>query len=273
MCTLFLLINQIKNIPIAIISNRDENLSRKSSIIQVWDSRLKYFGNEIISPRDEVNKGTWFACQNKMNGKWAILTNIMDVSAFKTDLLSRGEIILNFLNSNNSSIDFLKNLNSISDKYNLFNIIFSDSNLIYYYHSKTNEFILLHNIANPEKKIFGLSTDYLDSKWEKIIKSKQKFLNFLQSNNSHNSDFYWKYFSYEMMEKDKSVFANNNEKNLNKDKLDLKSSLFVRGSEYGTRSTLFFGLEQTSMFFYEQTYNRDFKVDMSKKITINFYDN
>ncbi len=92
MCTLFLFINQIKDFPIVIISNRDEYKKRKSSNINGWDRDLQFYSNDIIAPRDEHKKGTWFACQNIINPKWAILTNIRHLKSYKEDLKSRGDI-------------------------------------------------------------------------------------------------------------------------------------------------------------------------------------
>ncbi len=273
MCTLFLFINQFKNIPIAIISNRDESRDRNSLIIQGWDKNLKNFGNEIISPRDESKKGTWFSCQNKINGKWAILTNIRDPASNKNELKSRGEIVLKFLNSDRPASEFLEKLQKIAQEYNHFNIIFSDYNSIYYFHSKENEFKILHQNGDKEKKIFGLSNGKIDSNWPKIVNSKQKFLDFIRVKNKNDHEYYWNYFKHEMM--------NNNKYDLNllpktgvSSELEIMlSSLFIRGKRYGTRSTLFFGIDKnSSLFFYEQAYDIDSKIDISKCIILRFYE-
>lgn len=110
LCTLFLLINQLQDIPIALVSNRDELRSRKSSIVQGWDNYLKFLGNDNFAPRDEIKKGTWFACQNKINGKWAILTNIRDLASFNKSLKSRGDLVIKFLNDANPPFLFLEKL-------------------------------------------------------------------------------------------------------------------------------------------------------------------
>jgi uncharacterized protein with NRDE domain len=272
LCTLFLFINQFKNIPIAIVSNRDESRERSSSIIQGWDKKLNSFGNEIISPKDETKKGTWFACQNEMNGKWAILTNIRDPASHNSERKSRGDIILNFLNSGDSASGFLERLKNTAHEYNHFNIIFSDYNFIYYFHSKENEFEILHQNGSNEKKIFGLSNGKIDSNWPKIINTKERFLEFIVNKNENHSEFYWNYFKYEMMN-DKKYEINL----LPKTGVSLEievflSALFIRGEKYGTRSTLFFGIDRNaSTFFYEQTYDLNSEIDLSKNIALRFY--
>lgn len=273
MCTLFLFINQFKNIPIAVVSNRDEFRERNSLSIQGWDKSLNNYGNEIISPRDESKKGTWFACQNKINGKWGILTNIRDPSSNNKDLKSRGNIILNFLNSGESAAEFLKKLKMIAHEYNHFNIIFSDHNFIYYFHSKENEFKILYQNGDKEKKIFGLSNGKIDSNWPKITNSKKKFFEFICHKSENNAEFYWNYFQHEMM--NNKVYKLNllPKTGISPDKEVLLSSLFIRGERYGTCSTLFFGIQNdSSMFFYEQTYNLNSKIDISKNITLRFYE-
>ena len=273
MCTLFLFINQFKNIPVALISNRDERRDRNSSIIQGWDSCLKDLGNDIISPRDESKNGTWFASQNKMNGKWAVLTNIRDPASNNNELKSRGEIILKFLNSGEPASGFLKYLQEISHEYNHFNIIFSDYSSIYYFHSKGNEFKILYQNGDTEKKVFGLSNGMIDSNWPKIFNSKKVFLEFIRSNSENSHEFYWNFFKNEMMnhkEYDKNLLPKTG---VSLELEILLSALFIRGKKYGTRSTIFFGIDNTSsMFFYEQTYDLNSVIDISKHIVLRFYE-
>lgn len=272
MCTLFLFINQIKNCPIALVSNRDEYKSRKSTSIQGWDHNLQLFGNEIIAPRDEFKRGTWFACQNKIKPKWAILTNIRDLNSFKDNLKSRGDIILNFLNSNDSAENYLKKLEKVANEYNYFNLIFSDHKSIYYFHSKDYESNKLYDYGDNGKNIFALSNGKINSNWPKISYSREKFQAFLTTNNENNFNFYWDYFKNEMMNSKTYDISTLPNTGLSPEREILLSSLFIPGEQYGTNSSLFFGIEKNdSLFFYEQTYDIFSQVDTSKKININFY--
>ena len=271
---MFLFINQIKDIPILIVSNRDEFKNRKSTPINGWNKQFNILGNDIIAPRDEFKNGTWFACQNKKNPKWAILTNIRDLKSLKDGLSTRGNIVLDFINSSDTAEKYLEKLNKISDKYNYFNLIFSDNDSIYYFHSKNKEFKLLYKKSNQIKNIFGLSNGELNADWPKVTYTKATFLNFFEKNTVlRDSDFYWNYFKNEMMNSNKYPLSSLPNTGVSPEQEVFLSSLFIEGEKYGTNSTILFGIEKSgSIFFYEQTYDLNSRIDISKKIQLKFYD-
>ena len=276
MCTLFLFINQIKDFPIVIISNRDEYKKRKSSNINGWDRDLQFYGNDIIAPRDEYKKGTWFACQNIINPKWAILTNIRHLKSYKEDLKSRGDIILDFLNSSDTAESYLNRLKKIAHEYNYFNLIFSDGECIYYYHSKDHESKLLFKTGDNTKKIFGLSNGKIDSNWPKIKNTKKTFSAFFnnQDNKLKTFDDYWIYFKTEMMSNKTYDISDLPDTGVPPEQEVFLSSLFISSEIYGTNSTLLFGIKpDSSMQFYEQRYDINSKIESSKKMNIKFYTN
>ncbi|APJ04928.1 NRDE family protein [Silvanigrella aquatica] len=273
MCTLFLIINYMKNIPVILISNRDEVKKRRSSPLQGWNQNFNYYGNSIIAPRDEEQKGTWFACENHYMGKWAILTNIRDPLSIKNGVKSRGEIILNYLNSSLSAKEYLKILNEISPEYNLFNIIFSDSSSIYYFHSKDGEFKILHHYGAHEKKIYGLSNGKIDSNWPKVTFTKNIFDSFLSPSSEKSADFYWNFFKKQMTNPNKYPMSTLPNTGVPAEWEMVLSSLFIQGEKYGTRSTLFFGIEANkSRFLYEQNYSIKSEVDNEKKIVLKYHE-
>ncbi len=274
MCTLFLFVNQIENYPIVLISNRDEYRFRKSSMIEGWNNSYSSFGNEIFGPRDESQKGTWFACQNKLNSKWGIITNIRDMKSYNKDLRSRGEIIPNFLNSNDNCVNFLDKLKNISASYNFFNLLISDSQTVHYYNSKNKTSQLLFHCDTTEKKVFGLSNAEIDSNWPKIIENKNKFKEYLINNykSTLNLCDYWQYFRREMMNTKTFSLDKLPNTGLGPDREVFLSSLFIPGKDYGTTSTIFFAIKSNfNMQIYEQNYDENANSDQEKNIELNFY--
>lgn len=274
MCTLFLFVNQIENYPIVLISNRDEYRFRKSSMIEGWNNSYSSFGNDIFGPRDESQKGTWFACQNKLNSKWGIITNIRDMKSYNKDLRSRGEIIPNFLNSSDNCVNFLDKLKNISASYNFFNLLISDSQTVYYYNSKNKTSQLLFHCDTVEKKIFGLSNAEIDSKWPKIIENKNKFAEYLINNYKSTLNFcdYWQYFRREMMNSKTFSLDKLPNTGVGPDREIFLSSLFISGKDYGTTSTILFAIKSNSnMEIYEQNYDENANRDQEKNIELNFY--
>ncbi|KAB8031032.1 NRDE family protein [Fluviispira multicolorata] len=271
MCTLFLLINQMESVPVALISNRDEYRGRLSAEIQGWDLQFLNRGNQLLGPRDDEQKGTWFACENKWHGKWAALTNVRDFKSHKNNMKSRGEIITRFLQSNLSAKEYLSQLIKSASEYNYYNIIFSDADEIIFFNSKTLEQKVVYKFGDNNKYIFALSNGTLDSDWPKISVTKKNFSEYFSQNSAKDAEFYWNYFKKEMMNSkkyDSSLLPNTGVSN----ELEVfLSSLFIDGEKYGTRSTIFFGIEKRSaLFLYEQTYLKDSLIQNSKKISVQY---
>ncbi len=264
--------NQIKSIPIALISNRDEFRGRMSTEIQGWNLQYSDRGNQIFGPRDEEQKGTWFACENKWKGKWAVLTNIRDLKAHKDNMKSRGGIITEFLRNSISAKSFLSQLNKTANDYNFFNLIFSDEHEIIFFNSKTLEQKVIFTYGEDKKCIFGLSNGTLDSNWLKVSITKSIFLKYFSENmQSQESDYYWHYFRKEMMNKNRYELAELPNTGVSQEMEIFLSSLFIDGDKYGTRSTLFFGVEEKpAIFLYEQTYTQNTEIEISKKIRVQY---
>lgn len=274
MCTLFLFINYSSSYPYLLISNRDEYRKRKSSMIEGWDSTFSNFGNTIFAPKDELKQGTWFGCLNQKQPKWGILTNIRDLKYYNQNLQSRGEIIPSYLKSNLAAELFLENLRNISDKYNYFNLILSDSKTVYYYNSKKNMYTKLHDCSSAEKKVFGLSNADLDSNWPKLVNTKRNLLVFMNQNLKKEVEIhkYWEYFRKEMRTPKVYPLAELPNTGVSPEMEVFLSSLFIPGKDYGTRSTILFGIGKSySLNFYEQTYNDNALVDQAKNIQVSFY--
>ncbi|WGL61279.1 NRDE family protein [Pigmentibacter sp. JX0631] len=274
MCTLFLFINHFESFPILLISNRDEYRGRKARMINGWNHSLTEYGNSVFSPRDDSKRGTWFACQNKIKTRWAIITNIRDLRSFKKDLRSRGEIIPHFLSSNLNCSDYVKYLEQNNDNYNYFNLIFSDSETIYYYNSKEKLAKKIANTSTKEKYIYGLSNGSLDEKWPKVVENKSKFLSFVNSfqNRKKSIADLWNYFKNEMMNSKKYELSLLPKTGVSEEQEIFLSSLFISGKEYGTRTTILFAISQDeSLNIFEQSYNNNALIDEEKIITAKFF--
>ncbi|WP_158998652.1 NRDE family protein [Pigmentibacter ruber] len=274
MCTLFLFINHFESFPILLISNRDEYRKRKARMINGWNQTMTVYGNTVFGPRDDSKGGTWFACQNIAKPRWAIITNIRDLSSFKDNLQSRGEIIPHFLNSTLNCVEYVNYLKDKKSNYNYFNLIFSDSETIYYYNSKENSAKKIGDIADKEKYIYGLSNGSLDEKWPKVEENKAKFFSYTNSfqKNKKSIEELWNYFKNEMMNSKKYDIKLLPKTGVSQEKEIFLSSLFIPGSEYGTRTTILFAISQDQgLNFCEQTYNYNAQVDEEKIITAKFY--
>ena len=174
MCLAAIAIGQSKRWPLVIASNRDEFFDRPALPLSQWQSKS---GQTMISGRDQRAGGSWFGLTPK--GRVALLTNVREPQALapKNGLLSRGALVMDWLEGAMSANEFMAATNSAA--YAGFNLLvgdFESSSWHWISNRKT--------LAMPEKNntgwtsqtltpgIYGLSNAALDTPWPKTIALK-----------------------------------------------------------------------------------------------------
>ncbi|XP_048234517.1 transport and Golgi organization 2 homolog isoform X2 [Ricinus communis] len=151
--------------PFLLLLNRDEYHSRPTKPLSWWGS-----GDQILGGRDEQAGGTWLACTK--DGKIAFLTNVREIISTPTDS-SRGDLPVNFLQSNKNPKDFAEDLAKKADKYNGFNLILADicsKSMVYI----TNRPKAANtSIIDVPPGMHVLSNASLDSPWPKAQRLRQ----------------------------------------------------------------------------------------------------
>ncbi len=141
-------------------ANRDEFFARPTAAMDFWHDNPS-----ILAGRDLKEGGTWLGMNR--NGKFAALTNYRDPASVKNNLPSRGQIIKDYLTSNNSAADFLEKLQKQADSFNGFNLVLSDENSLFWFSNQGGK---------PEQLgpgIYGLSNHLLNTPWPKIKKGRK----------------------------------------------------------------------------------------------------
>jgi hypothetical protein len=136
MCTIILLNKISEEFPLIVAANRDENLDRASSPVQVL---LKE--PIIIGGKDDVKGGTWLGVNQE--SLFATITN--QNTTDNTKKLSRGKIVIDALKcrSLKELLSFVEELNPF--EYNDFNLVFGNQDAVYVAHS-----YLLHSMVIRE---------------------------------------------------------------------------------------------------------------------------
>lgn len=162
MCLINFNIGSHKKYKMIIAANRDEFYSRPTASLHYWDNH-----QNILGGRDLKAKGTWLAVSK--SGKIGALTNIrtpeeMTVEAKK----SRGELIVNYLLSEKSPKEYLTALATYSSDYAGFNLLVGNPDELYYTNNYDNK------ISRVTDGTHGLSNEYLDTPWPKVVIGKAK---------------------------------------------------------------------------------------------------
>lgn len=104
--------------PLLLLANRDEFYSRAALPLHWWD------GGQLLAGRDLQGGGTWLGISR--NGRLAALTNYRRPESPREDAPSRGELVVDFLNSGVGAGEFLHTLARRVAGYNPFNLLVFD---------------------------------------------------------------------------------------------------------------------------------------------------
>jgi uncharacterized protein with NRDE domain len=108
--------------PLVLLSNRDEFYARPTLPLQWWNTPEQ--GGAILSGRDLQGGGTWLGLSR--GARVAALTNFRQAQPPSDAARSRGVLVTQFLESQQSSAAFLAQLATQVDAYNPFNLLVFD---------------------------------------------------------------------------------------------------------------------------------------------------
>jgi len=145
--------------PLILVANRDEFFTRPATSLHRWN-------NGIYAGKDLKGGGTWMGVHP--NGRFAALTNYRDLKHLKEKPISRGKLVLDFLESRLSPQEYLEAVQSRQHQFDGFNLIVADLEEMWY----------LSNYGKGAKQVspglHGLSNAFMDDPWKKVEDSKQQ---------------------------------------------------------------------------------------------------
>jgi uncharacterized protein with NRDE domain len=160
MCLLLLAYKSHPTYPLVLAANRDETYLRPTAYAAFWHDYPHIYGG-----RDLEQGGTWLGIAR--GGRIAAVTNFRDGYAPKTGTRSRGELVRNFLRSNQPAPDYVNRVKREANAYNGFNLVAGDLEDLYYYSNRGNHVIAM------TPGVHGLSNHLLNTPWPKVERGKQ----------------------------------------------------------------------------------------------------
>ncbi|MCG8641984.1 MAG: NRDE family protein [Desulfobacterales bacterium] len=161
MCLVLFAHDVCSRYPLILAANRDEFHNRPTAPMDFWPGTLA-----ILAGRDLEQGGTWFGL-NK-NGRFAALTNFRDPFSIQPDAPSRGEIIVDFLNSEQPCQTYFNRNLSKMMQYNGFNLLFGDATGLFWFSN------IRKKTGRVRPGIHGLSNKDLNTPWPKVFKGKNR---------------------------------------------------------------------------------------------------
>lgn len=220
MCVIFFAYKVHPEFPLILLANRDEFYDRPTKKARYWEDFP-----EILAGRDLVGGGTWLGITK--TGRFSAVTNYRDPNAL-TGTVSRGNLVADFLKTDEPSENYLKNIRKKADEFSGFNLLVGEIN------SAKNELFYFSNRGGEIKKLeaglYGLSNHLLDTPWRKIEIGKRIFASILEQNDFSDELF------FELLSDDRLADdADLPDTGIGFEREKLLSSIFIKTPIYGTR--------------------------------------
>ena len=222
-------------------ANRDEFYDRPAASLTFWEDNPR-----VLAGRDLKSMGTWLGV-NK-NGALAAITNFRDTESANPDAPSRGHLVSRFLVENLLPESYLKEIEKTGHRYNGFNLLVGKGQDLFYYSNKRG------GIKKIDPGLYGLSNEFLDTPWPKVVKGKEGLKQILEKDREVDPEAVFDLLA------DPSYAPDNALPDTGVGDVweRVLSPLFIDSKIYGTRCSSLILMEKTGKtVFYERTYQRD----------------
>ena len=184
MCIVAIAWQLFDELPLILLSNRDEFLQRPTEPLHQWTDK------PIFAGRDEQSGGTWLGIHQKIqphhhqNGRWAAVLNFRDGVQAADNECSRGELVTDFLTSHLSPMEFARQINLLD--YGGFNLIIGD----------TQQAVIVNNRGHAPTPLYAglhvFSNGQPEDSWFKTERLRNRLRQEVLPLISENSAFeYW----------------------------------------------------------------------------------
>jgi uncharacterized protein with NRDE domain len=169
MCLLVLAWRSHPRYRLVVAANRDEFHARAAAPLAPWADLPGMAGG-----RDLQASGAWFAVDQRR--RCGIVTNFREFGRRRRSAPSRGGLIPAFLSTDRGPGEFLGALETDAPGYAGFNLLLADREMLWYASNRADQF------ARPlPAGIYGLSNEFLDTPWPKLVRTRERFVALLTS--------------------------------------------------------------------------------------------
>ena len=242
MCIVAFAWHVLDDMPLCLISNRDEFYHRPSAVLHRWDN------SSIIAGQDLQSGGTWLGVT--ASGRWAIVTNFRNGRDKNQYSTSRGHLIQDFLESDLAPFRFAQQLEQQQQDYAGFNLFVGDREQAVYMSNRGEAPQVLAN------GVYVVSNGLMSEDWEKTKHLRkrftQEFLPMLQQSTITESDL--QYSVWDILEDERKIIPDLlPDTGISVETEELLSSTFIQSPIYGTRCSNFLRLTSEQWLWLEKS--------------------
>ncbi len=242
MCIVAFAWHVLDDMPLCLISNRDEFYHRPSTPLHQWEN------HPIVAGQDLQSGGTWLGVT--VSGRWAIVTNFRNGRDRNQYSTSRGHLIQDFLESDLAPIRFAQQLEQQQQDYAGFNLFIGDREQAVYMSNRGEAPQVLAN------GVYVVSNGLMSEDWEKTKHLRkrftQEFLPMLQQSTMTESDL--QYSVWDILEDERKIIPDLlPDTGISVEMEELLSSTFIQSPIYGTRCSNFLRLTSEQWLWLEKS--------------------
>lgn len=225
--------------PLTLVANRDEFHHRPARAAQFWPEYP-----HVLAGKDLSAGGTWLGVTT--HGYFAALTNVRQLPAPYKGIISRGELVLDFLKDEPDPASYLANIHQHADQYDGFNLIVGNRQACWYYSNR--------HASEPQALpagLYGLSNAALDTPWPKLKAAKSHLQEWLTADTDSAALLH-------SLLQDRQTYpiALQPDTGVGQPWETLLSSAFIVSQEYGTRASTGLQIHQQGIHFQEASYDK-----------------
>jgi uncharacterized protein with NRDE domain len=163
MCLLVLAWRRHSRHRLVIAANRDEFHARPSAPLAPWPDIPGVTGG-----RDLLANGAWFAVDAQR--RYGVVTNFREFGRRRRSAPSRGGLIPAYLAGSDPPETCLRALETDAPAYAGFNLLIGDRDQLWYASNRADQFA-----RELSPGIYGLSNEFLDTPWPKVVRVRERF--------------------------------------------------------------------------------------------------
>lgn len=148
---------------LVVAANRDEFHARPAAPLAPWPDLPGVAGG-----RDLQANGTWFAVDRRR--RYGIVTNFREFGRRRRSAPSRGGLVPAYLAGDDTPESWLRSLETDAPGFGGFNLLLGDQDSLWYASNRADQFA-----RELPPGIYGLSNEFLDTPWPKVIRVRERF--------------------------------------------------------------------------------------------------
>jgi uncharacterized protein with NRDE domain len=228
---------------VVVAANRDEFHARPAAPLAAWPDQPRIAGG-----RDLLAGGTWFAVGH--GRRFGIVTNFREFGRRRRSAPSRGGLIPGYLSGDTSPGEALRGLETDAPGYAGFNLLLADRESLWYASNRADQFA-----RELPPGIYGLSNEFLDTPWPKLVRVRERFTALLASPAAAGRNSFIEQLLDLLSDRETAPAESLQPGDLSPEWARKLSAPFVLDPEYGTRCSTILTADDAGMALVERRFD------------------